>query len=88
VISCQRFVFLLTSGELDESGWLTRLQAGHHRLVCRHCRAFAANDQRLDDIVRAQRERWLQPDRGDEGAQTDVQQGDPSGDDDGRRGTD
>lgn len=84
MISCQRFVFLLTSGELGESGWLTRLQAGHHRLVCRHCRAFAANDQRLDDIVRAQRERWLQPDRSDEGAQ----QGDPSGDDDGRRGTD
>lgn len=63
MISCQRFVFLLTSGELQESGWLTRLQAGQHRLVCRHCRAFAANDQRLDDIVRAQRERWQQPDR-------------------------
>jgi len=62
VINCQRFVFLLTSGELDEAGWLTRLQAGQHRLVCRHCRAFAANDRRLDDIVRAQRERWLQPD--------------------------
>lgn len=71
MISCQRFVFLLTSGELDESGWLTRMQAGQHRLVCRHCRAFAANDRRLDDIVRAQRERWLQPDeapRDDEGA--------------------
>lgn len=63
MISCQRFVFLLTSGELDESGWLTRLQAGQHRLVCRHCRAFAANDRRLDDIVRAQRERWLHPDQ-------------------------
>ncbi len=63
MINCQRFVFLLTSGELDESGWLTRLQAGQHRLVCRHCRAFAANDRRLDDIVRAQRERWQQPER-------------------------
>lgn len=62
MISCQRFVFLLTSGELEEAGWLTRLQAGQHRLACRHCRAFAANDRRLDDIVRAQRERWLQPD--------------------------
>lgn len=63
MISCQRFVFLLTSGELGESGWLTRLQAGHHRLICPHCRAFAANDQRLDDILRAQRERWMRPDQ-------------------------
>ncbi len=63
MISCQRFVFLLTSGELDESGWLTRLQAGQHRLVCRHCRAFAANDRLLDDIVRAQRERLQTPDQ-------------------------
>jgi hypothetical protein len=62
MISCERFVFLLTSGELDESGWLTRMQAGQHRLACRHCRAFAANDRRLDDIVRAQRERWWQAD--------------------------
>ena len=67
MISCQRFVFLLTSGELQESGWLTRLQAGQHRLVCRHCRAFAANDRLLDDIIRAQRERWQTPDLGDPG---------------------
>ncbi len=64
MISCQRYVFLLTSGELEESGWLTRLKAGQHRLACRRCRAFAANDQRLDDIVRAQRERWQRPDEG------------------------
>lgn len=69
MISCQRFVFLLTSGELQESGWLTRLQAGQHRLVCRRCRAFEANDRRLDDILRAQRERLLSPDRGDGPAQ-------------------
>ncbi len=63
MINCQRFVFLLTSGELQESGWLTRLQAGQHRLMCRHCRAFAANDRLLDDIVRAQRERLQTPDQ-------------------------
>jgi len=62
MISCQRFVFLLTSGELEESGWLTRLQAGQHRLVCRHCRAFAANDLKLGEILSAQRERLQRPD--------------------------
>jgi hypothetical protein len=65
VIDCRRFVFLLTSGELEEAGWLTRLQAGQHKLVCRHCRAFAANDRQLDDIVRAQRERLQRPDEPD-----------------------
>jgi hypothetical protein len=32
MISCRRFADLVVSGELDESGWLTRLQAGQHRL--------------------------------------------------------
>lgn len=65
MITCQRYTYLLSSGELEESGWLTRLQAGQHRLACRRCRAFTANDRRLDEIVRAQRERLQQPDEGD-----------------------
>ena len=62
MISCRRFTDLVASGELDESGWLTRLQAGQHRWVCRRCRTFALNDQRLDDILRAHRARLMDPD--------------------------
>lgn len=61
-LTCRRFTDLVASGELRESGWLTRVQAGQHRLVCRHCRAFEQNDRRLDDIVAAHRDRLTRPD--------------------------
>lgn len=62
MISCRRFTDLVASGELDDSGWLTRLQAGQHRWVCRRCRAFERNDRVLDDILSAHRDRLMRPD--------------------------
>lgn len=61
MISCRRFSDLVASGELDEAGWLTRAQAGQHRLMCRRCRAFERNDQLLDGILQAHRERLQRP---------------------------
>jgi hypothetical protein len=63
MLSCRRFTDLVASGELDEAGWLTRVQAGQHRLMCQRCRAFAANDRQLDQILRAHRERLQQPEQ-------------------------
>lgn len=62
MISCRRFTDLVASGELDESGWFGRVQAGQHRLMCRRCRAFQRNDRLLDDIVQAHRDRLQSPD--------------------------
>jgi hypothetical protein len=61
MMSCQHYVFLLSSGQLDEADTGTRWQAGLHRLMCRHCRAFTRNDQALDAILKAARERAMAP---------------------------
>ena len=61
MISCRRFSDLVASGELDEAGWLTRAQAGQHRLMCRRCRTFERNDQLLDGILQARREHLQRP---------------------------
>ena len=71
MLNCRRFTDLVASGELDEAGWLTRAQAGQHRLMCKRCRAFAANDRQLDQILRAHRERLQQPDQEPPDAPTD-----------------
>lgn len=63
MLSCRSFTDLVASGELDEAGWLTRVQAGQHRLMCKRCRAFEANDRQLDQILRAHRDRLQQPDQ-------------------------
>jgi hypothetical protein len=63
MVNCRRFTDLVASGELDEAGWLTRVQAGQHRLVCRRCRTFERNDRQLDGILRAHREQLLHVDR-------------------------
>jgi hypothetical protein len=62
LISCRRFTDLVASGELQEAGWLTRLQAGQHRWGCTRCRAFEHNDRALDDILSAHRDRLTRPD--------------------------
>lgn len=60
MMDCQSYVFQLTSGQLKDAGWLGRLQAAQHRLICHRCRAFTRNDQRLDGILQAYREQLTQ----------------------------
>lgn len=62
MMKCRQYVFLLTSGQLEEAGWLTRTQASQHRLMCRHCRAFTRNDQALDRIMAGYRDRLTSDD--------------------------
>lgn len=56
MMTCQEYIFKLTSGQLEEAGTVERLWAVQHRLMCSRCRAFTRNDQRLDDIMQAYKE--------------------------------
>ncbi|MEY4427555.1 MAG: hypothetical protein RLZZ182_244 [Pseudomonadota bacterium] len=62
MMNCQTYVFKLSSGQLDEAPASERLWAAQHRLVCRHCRNFTANQAKLQDVVSAYREQGFQPD--------------------------
>jgi hypothetical protein len=53
MMTCKEYVFKLTSGQLEEADRLERFWALQHRLMCRHCRAFTRNNQRLDGILAA-----------------------------------
>ncbi len=62
LMTCQDYIFKLSSGQLDEAGRLDSLRASHHRLVCRRCRAFTRNNARLDDILADYKEKLTKPD--------------------------
>lgn len=51
MMRCKEYVFLLSSGQLAEAPLGTRLAGASHRLMCRHCRAFTANDQALSAVL-------------------------------------
>lgn len=51
MMRCKEYVFLVSSGQLAEAPLGTRLAGGAHRLMCRHCRAFTANDQALSEVL-------------------------------------
>ena len=62
MMRCNEYVFKLTSGQLAEAEWPERFWAAQHRLICRHCRAFSANDARLSEILSRYQDRLTQPD--------------------------
>ncbi|MCH2242664.1 hypothetical protein [uncultured Aquabacterium sp.] len=64
-MKCQRYVFLLSSGQLTEAPLASRLEASAHRWMCHRCRAFTRNNDTLDHIMAAQRDRLMQPDSSD-----------------------
>ncbi len=68
---CKEYVFLVSSGQLDEAPLGTRWAGARHRLVCRHCRAFTANDRVLSAVLAKHPAGWRglasapQPDKDD-----------------------
>lgn len=50
-MKCKEYVFKLTSGQLDDAPLEERLQAKLHRMMCKRCRAFTHNDQKLDAVL-------------------------------------
>lgn len=63
-LRCETYVFALTSGQLEEAGWLLRLQARQHVLMCAHCRAFTHNDRILEQLM-ARHGLWLMGEHAD-----------------------
>lgn len=61
MMKCREFIFLLTSGQLEDAPAPRRLEAGLHRLMCRKCRSFARNDAQLDRLLAGCREELGRP---------------------------
>ena len=60
MMKCREYIFLLTSEQLEQARASMTLAAQWHRLMCRHCRAFTHNDQRLLDALARQQAAELQ----------------------------
>jgi len=63
MMKCKEYVFKLTSGQLKEAPLSERLWATQHRLVCRHCRAFTRNDERISAILQNYKAQLTSPDQ-------------------------
>lgn len=48
MMKCREFIFLLTSGQLQQAGFAVRTDARVHRLLCKRCNTFFRNNQQLD----------------------------------------
>lgn len=60
MMKCREYIFLLTSDQLAQSRTPVALGARLHRLMCRHCRAFTRNDQRLLEALAHQHDTEMQ----------------------------
>lgn len=52
MLSCRDVTHLTASGELERAGWLMRVRVRLHRLMCRHCRAYARQLRLFSDLFR------------------------------------
>lgn len=50
-MNCKDYVFKLSSGQLKNAPLALKMEARLHCLICKYCRAFTRNDQRLDQII-------------------------------------
>ncbi|MCC2637052.1 MAG: hypothetical protein K0Q68_771 [Moraxellaceae bacterium] len=66
MMKCREYIFLLTSGRLEQAPAGRRMEAGMHRLMCRKCRAFTRNDSRLDSMLADYREALRRDEAGPE----------------------
>jgi hypothetical protein len=55
MLSCQEVTRLIASEDINHAGWLKRLELRLHLMMCRHCRAYAAQ---LEAIGKAVRHIW------------------------------
>lgn len=51
MMSCKTYIFKLTSGQLKGAGLIETMWAVQHRLMCRRCRAFSRNNEKLDGVL-------------------------------------
>lgn len=55
-MNCKDYVFKLSSDQLKNAPLTLKMEARLHCLMCKYCRAFTHNDQRLDQIIDDYRE--------------------------------
>lgn len=53
MMTCKEYIFRLTSGQFETAGGFEKMRAFQHRLICRRCREFTRNDEKLDEILAA-----------------------------------
>ena len=51
MLSCQQVARMVSSGDLEDAGWLRRLSARMHFLMCRHCRRYDAQIRAVGSMV-------------------------------------
>lgn len=59
MVRCEDFVFLQTSGQLDEMGRIKKAKTLTHVWVCRKCRQFRRNDLLLTQFVQELKNQML-----------------------------
>lgn len=64
MLRCDDFVFLQSSGQLDEMGRVKKAKTLTHVWVCRKCRQFRRNDQLLTKLVQQLKTKLLHDDQG------------------------
>jgi hypothetical protein len=55
MMKCREYIFLISSGKIDDVAVAVRLEAGMHRLICKYCRGFSRNNKQLDKMLAAYR---------------------------------
>lgn len=56
MMKCKEYIFLLTSGQMKTAAPVVRINGFVHTTMCKPCRTFKANDQRLDGMLKDYRE--------------------------------
>ncbi len=51
MMSCKTYVFLVTSGKIEESNKLESMDAAFHGLMCKKCRRFKKNNALLNSYL-------------------------------------
>ena len=63
MLRCDDFVFLQSSGQLDEMSRMKKAKTLTHVWVCRKCRQFRRNDQLLTKLVQQLKAKLLHDDQ-------------------------
>ncbi len=50
-MKCETYVFLITSGKLEEANKLQSMDASFHGLMCKKCRQFKKNHELLNSYL-------------------------------------
>jgi len=58
MMNCREYINLLTSDRLSQA-LTTRVEGALHRLICRNCRTFTRNDEKLRAVIHEHQTKML-----------------------------